>query len=222
MVERCGHKLPRVHSLITLGGQHQGVANTPGCTTEHMSVCSAMQVRTVGAPHACAGCCEPVSAPLELPLTRMPLPPAVCWAQLLLARGAYAPWVRENIVQAQYFKVGAAHAASSQLRKTCCCSLRVAPCIRAPRQACTAKSRARPHSCCPRTCACIPRPPLLHLPPAPQDPYALEQYLSSNIFLPDINNEQPDKNSRYADNLAALQRFVMIRFDADTTGEAAS
>jgi hypothetical protein len=25
--------------------------------------------------------------------------------QLLLARGAYAPWVRENIVQAQYFKV---------------------------------------------------------------------------------------------------------------------
>lgn len=30
VVERCGHKLPPVHSLITLGGQHQGVANTPG------------------------------------------------------------------------------------------------------------------------------------------------------------------------------------------------
>jgi hypothetical protein len=26
--------------------------------------------------------------------------------QVLLARGAYAPWVRENLVQAQYFKVG--------------------------------------------------------------------------------------------------------------------
>jgi hypothetical protein len=25
--------------------------------------------------------------------------------QVLLARGAYAPWVRENLVQAQYFKV---------------------------------------------------------------------------------------------------------------------
>jgi hypothetical protein len=30
VVERCGHKLPPVHTLITLGGQHQGVANTPG------------------------------------------------------------------------------------------------------------------------------------------------------------------------------------------------
>jgi hypothetical protein len=25
--------------------------------------------------------------------------------QVLLGRGAYAPWVRENLVQAQYFKV---------------------------------------------------------------------------------------------------------------------
>jgi hypothetical protein len=70
-VQRCGHKLPRVHNLITLGGQHQGVANTPGCATDLTGVaataCTAMQV--------------------------------------LLARGAYAPWVRENLVQAQYFKV---------------------------------------------------------------------------------------------------------------------
>ena len=72
VVERCAHKLPPIHTLITLGGQHQGVANTPGCSTDLTGVaataCSAMQV--------------------------------------LLARGAYAPWVRENIVQAQYFKVG--------------------------------------------------------------------------------------------------------------------
>jgi palmitoyl-protein thioesterase len=71
VVERCGHKLPPVHTLVTLGGQHQGVSNTPGCSTDLKGVaataCSAMQV--------------------------------------LLGRGAYAPWVRENLVQAQYFKV---------------------------------------------------------------------------------------------------------------------
>lgn len=70
VVQRCGHKLPPIHTLITLGGQHQGVANTPGCATDLTGVaataCSAMQV--------------------------------------LLGRGAYAPWVRENLVQAQYFK----------------------------------------------------------------------------------------------------------------------
>jgi palmitoyl-protein thioesterase len=70
VVERCGHKLPPVHTLVTLGGQHQGVSNTPGCSTDLTGVaataCSAMQV--------------------------------------LLGRGAYAPWVRENLVQAQYFK----------------------------------------------------------------------------------------------------------------------
>jgi len=70
VVQRCGHQLPPIHSLITLGGQHQGVSNTPGCSTDLTGVaataCSAMQV--------------------------------------LLGRGAYAPWVRENLVQAQYFK----------------------------------------------------------------------------------------------------------------------
>jgi len=75
VVERCAHKLPPIHTLITLGGQHQGVANTPGCSTDLTGVaataCSAMQV--------------------------------------LLARGAYAPWVRENLVQAQYFKVRVPH-----------------------------------------------------------------------------------------------------------------
>lgn len=70
VVERCGHKLPPVNALITLGGQHQGVINAPGCTQDSggwaAKACSVMQT--------------------------------------LLARGAYAPWVRENVVQAQYFK----------------------------------------------------------------------------------------------------------------------
>lgn len=71
VVQRCGHKIGPIHTLVSVGGQHQGVANTPGCSTDlsgaAAKACSAMQ--------------------------------------LLLARGAYAPWVRENIVQAQYFKV---------------------------------------------------------------------------------------------------------------------
>jgi palmitoyl-protein thioesterase len=119
VVQRCGHRLPRVHSLITLGGQHQGVANTPGCSVD----------LTGAAAKACTA------------------------MQLLLARGAYAPWVRENIVQAQYFK----------------------------------------------------------------DPLQIDSYLRYNIFLPDINNEREDKNANYADNLAALQRLVLFRFEEDTT-----
>jgi len=31
VIQRCGHSLPPVHTLITMGGQHQGVMNTPGC-----------------------------------------------------------------------------------------------------------------------------------------------------------------------------------------------
>eukprot|EP00882_Tetradesmus_deserticola_P020922 GHRQ01022612.1.p1 GENE.GHRQ01022612.1~~GHRQ01022612.1.p1 ORF type:complete len:107 (-),score=29.14 GHRQ01022612.1:1266-1586(-) len=51
-----------------------------------------------------------------------------------------------------------------------------------------------------------------------QDPLQLGAYLRYNIFLPDINNERDVKNSKYADNLAALQRLVLFRFDHDTTG----
>jgi hypothetical protein len=53
-------------------------------------------------------------------------------AQALASWGAYAPWVRSNVVQAQYFK----------------------------------------------------------------DPHRLEAYLRHNPFLPDINNELPEKNSQ--------------------------
>ncbi|KIZ02205.1 palmitoyl-protein thioesterase [Monoraphidium neglectum] len=70
VVERCAHTLPPIRTLVTVGGQHQGVMNTPGCT----------QDADGWSAKACA------------------------IMQTLLARGAYAPWVRENVVQAQYFK----------------------------------------------------------------------------------------------------------------------
>jgi hypothetical protein len=54
-----------------------------------------------------------------------------------------------------------------------------------------------------------------------QDPLQIDSYLRYNIFLPDINNEREDKNANYADNLAALQRLVLFRFEEDTTGAAA-
>ncbi|GBF88133.1 hypothetical protein Rsub_00845 [Raphidocelis subcapitata] len=121
VVERCGHRLPPVHTLITVGGQHQGVMNTPGCTQGSAA--------TGWADKACQV------------------------MQGLLARGAYAPWVRENVVQAQYFK----------------------------------------------------------------DPHNLDAYLASSTFLADINNDRDDKEGRYADNLAALERLVLYRFEDDST-----
>ncbi|OZJ02023.1 hypothetical protein BZG36_05227 [Bifiguratus adelaidae] len=45
----------------------------------------------------------------------------------------------------------------------------------------------------------------------------LEAYLKNNIFLPDINNELPAKNSTYAKHLQRLHTFVMIQFDKDIT-----
>ncbi|KAF7729449.1 hypothetical protein EC973_004429 [Apophysomyces ossiformis] len=43
-----------------------------------------------------------------------------------------------------------------------------------------------------------------------------EDYLGSNIFLPDLNNELSQKNQTYANRLAQLDVFVMIRFAEDT------
>ncbi|KAL1924532.1 uncharacterized protein VTP21DRAFT_4186 [Calcarisporiella thermophila] len=48
-----------------------------------------------------------------------------------------------------------------------------------------------------------------------KDPNNLDAYLEYNIFLPDINNELPEKNASY--NLADLTgKFVMVRFSNDT------
>lgn len=52
-----------------------------------------------------------------------------------------------------------------------------------------------------------------------QEPDHLDKYLASNIFLPDINNEKEPKTKLYADNLAMLDSFIMIRFSNDTVGK---
>ncbi|KAK9914923.1 hypothetical protein WJX75_002329 [Coccomyxa subellipsoidea] len=120
VAERCQHSGPKMHTLITMGGQHQGVMNVPDCWNPSFNV----------------------------------TPSLVCTAmQRLLGFGAYLPFIRDRLVQAQYFK----------------------------------------------------------------DPYALSQYEKHNIFLADINNDRPAKNSTYKDNLASLQRFVMFRFTEDIT-----
>jgi hypothetical protein len=51
-----------------------------------------------------------------------------------------------------------------------------------------------------------------------QDPYALQQYMDSNIFLPDINNEKQHKSQHYVENMATLDQLVLYRFANDTTG----
>ncbi|ORZ01084.1 Alpha/Beta hydrolase protein, partial [Syncephalastrum racemosum] len=48
-----------------------------------------------------------------------------------------------------------------------------------------------------------------------KDPRNIEGYLAKNIFLPDLNNEGANKNQTYAENLAQLDRFVMVRFAED-------
>ncbi|WIA16135.1 hypothetical protein OEZ85_012853 [Tetradesmus obliquus] len=155
VVQRCGRRLPPIHSLITLGGQHQGVANTPGCSVD----------LTGAAAKACTA------------------------MQLLLARGAYAPWVRENIVQAQYFKVRAA----AVIKQLCARHVKYVPGI---------QRNSRKHMVQAQYF---------------KDPLQIDSYLRYNIFMPDINNERDDKNAAYADNLASLQRLVLFRFDEDTT-----
>ena len=46
VVERCQHTGPKAHTLVTLGGQHQGVMNVPSCWNPSLNmtpsyVCSA-------------------------------------------------------------------------------------------------------------------------------------------------------------------------------------
>lgn len=48
----------------------------------------------------------------------------------------------------------------------------------------------------------------------------MDKYLASNIFLPDINNEKEEKKTAYAENLASLESFILLRFSEDRTGES--
>lgn len=50
----------------------------------------------------------------------------------------------------------------------------------------------------------------------PRDPRQRDKYLEKAIFLPDINNERPEKRKKeYADRLARLEKFVMVDFADD-------
>lgn len=73
VLERCQHRegMPKMHRLITLGGQHQGIMNFPSCTGPSYNQTSSMPCKLV---------------------------------QRLLGIGAYLPWIRSHVVQAQYFK----------------------------------------------------------------------------------------------------------------------
>lgn len=71
VVQRCGHELPPVRTLVTLGGQHQGVMNAPGCGAAGTGGDSGWAAKACGV------------------------------MQALLARGAYSPWVKDHVVQAQ-------------------------------------------------------------------------------------------------------------------------
>jgi len=44
-----------------------------------------------------------------------------------------------------------------------------------------------------------------------------ENYLEHSNFLADINNERKSKNATYAENLAEVEKFVMIVFHDDKT-----
>lgn len=121
VVERCQHTGPKMHTLITMGSQHQGIMNIPECWNPSFNAT-----------------------------------PAVPWCyavQKIMGWGAYAPWVRNHIIQAQYTK----------------------------------------------------------------DPYRMNDYLTYNIFLPDVNNEKAIKSEQYRANLKSLQKLVLFRFEDDVT-----
>ena len=48
------------------------------------------------------------------------------------------------------------------------------------------------------------------------DPLAEQEYRDNSLFLADINNEGPEKNESYKENLAALDNLVPVHFTEDT------
>ena len=43
------------------------------------------------------------------------------------------------------------------------------------------------------------------------DPVHADQYIEKSQFIGEINNEGPNKNASYAENLNKLENFVMVR-----------
>lgn len=75
VAQRCQDRGPRMHTLVTMGGPHEGVADTPGCGA----------IAGDGPPGAAAslGC-------------RL--------MQGMLGASAYSPFLQRHVIQAQYFK----------------------------------------------------------------------------------------------------------------------
>jgi len=48
------------------------------------------------------------------------------------------------------------------------------------------------------------------------DPFDEASYVEDCVFLPDINNEGPNKNVTYKKNLLSLNKFAMVRFTEDS------
>lgn len=85
-VQRCN--APPVRNLITIGAQHQGVMDLPGCLPPDPEDQSAS-----------------VLAQVEFPLEILQLSREDCgWWQQMVKQNIYANWVQKRIVQAQYFK----------------------------------------------------------------------------------------------------------------------
>ncbi|KAJ9505000.1 hypothetical protein QJQ45_013627 [Haematococcus lacustris] len=124
VVQRCQHTGPTAHTLVTLGAQHQGVTNVPGCKQTAagaiISTCGQPGRQDTGTEwlHSSAA-----QLSCRLPLTRSfrsTVPANLSGVQHLgsalltrtgcetmqtvLGQGAYLPWVRDYVVQAQYFK----------------------------------------------------------------------------------------------------------------------
>ena len=51
------------------------------------------------------------------------------------------------------------------------------------------------------------------------DPLHFDTYVEKSRFIAEINNEKPEKNATYAENLAKLENFVMIMHNQDTMVE---
>merc|ERR1719420_1625635 len=51
------------------------------------------------------------------------------------------------------------------------------------------------------------------------DPVHADQYIEKSQFIGEINNEGPNKNASYAENLNKLENFVMVRNTEDVTVE---
>ena len=49
------------------------------------------------------------------------------------------------------------------------------------------------------------------------DPLHFETYVEKSQFIAEINNERPVKNASYAENLAKLENFVLVKFGEVST-----